>query len=310
MRDNHIDTGGAGAVARLTAEFGRERAVRFGAGPNGSITAELSARGARASVALQGAQVLSYVPAGGCDVLWVSPDARFGPGTSVRGGIPICWPWFGQHASDATKPAHGFVRSAPWRVIASAHDEVTARISLAFATTPDHAQLWPHQARVRLDVTLGDALRLDLITDNTSQVSLPLTQALHSYFAISDVADVVIQGLEGTSYMDHAGERTRRTQSGPILLDREVDRVFDRSPETVVIDNRALDRRIKIAKAGSHSTVVWNPWIAKSARLGDMGPDGYRRMVCIETANAGEDIVRLAPGATHRLSTIISSERL
>lgn len=285
----------------LNGRFGCGSIVRFVPGPLGLTVAQLQYRGHRAAVAIMGAQVLSYAPPGGRDVLWLSAAARVGSGKAPRGGIPVCWPWFGQHASDPAKPAHGFARHRPWHVMETFATADATGLRLGLQTRADAATDWPHVARVELTVAIAGALQLELTTTNLGDGPLPLTQALHSYFAISDVGNVVIGGLDGQPYTDHVGERTRRRQTGLIRLDREVNRVFDFAPGAVDIDDAGFARRIRIEKSGSRSTVVWNPWVAKSESLGDMGDAGFRQMVCVETANAGEDALSLAPGASHTL---------
>ncbi|MGQ0671959.1 MAG: D-hexose-6-phosphate mutarotase [Hyphomicrobium sp.] len=305
--DGHSAAGSE--AARLTAEHGRADGVCFEASPLGGVVAILTATGGRAVVALQGAQVLSFVPAGDRDVLWLSPAARLATGKATRGGIPVCWPWFGRHPTDAAKPAHGFVRTSPWRVVSSDARKEVASLALEFEPLSAHVSLWPYRARVRLEIVVSQALTLALTTTNVGAETVPLTQALHSYFAVSDVSAVSIDGLHGATYVDHVGALQRRRQSGSIVIDAEVDRVYEASEETVLIRDEGFDRTIAIAKSGSRATVVWNPWIAKSQRLGDMGPEGHRRMVCVETANAGDDVVTVAPGATHRLTATISTVR-
>lgn len=297
MKDQALD-----GLDELNGRFARGHEIRFRLGPLGLTVAQLERRGHRALVALRGAQVLSYAPANGRDLLWLSDAARLGEGKAPRGGIPVCWPWFGQHPTDASRPAHGFARHRLWTLQETFATPEATGLRLSLDTGPGASPDWPHAARVELKVWLADGLWLDLTTTNLDIRPLPLTQALHTYFAISDVDHTRVDGLDGAPYTDHVGARTRRQQVGPILLDREVNRVFDHSPGQVRIDDTGYARRITIDKLGSRSTVVWNPWTAGSDRLGDMGEDGYRRMVCVETANAGEDALLLAPGGSHTLS--------
>ena len=303
--------------AALDARWGRKDAVCFEERFDGTV-AVLAARGARASVSLHGAQVLSYMPEGHEEVLWLSSAARIVSGKAIRGGIPVCWPWFGPHPSDASKPAHGFVRTRPWRVTGSAAHAGRARIVLAFDTQdltqePDQG-LSPFRAVAELEITLDDKLTLSLTTENRDKRPFTLTQALHSYFLVGDIGVIRISGLETRPYIDKLAGRMLAGETLPVAIGVEIDRIYVESPDTVTIEDAALQRRIVVAKQGSLSTVLWNPWIAKSARLGDItdadGADGYKRMVCVETANAGTDAVTLAPGARHRIVTQISVERL
>ncbi len=312
-----------GCTAELMARWGRPGAVmvedRFG----GPVVILQSAQG-RAVVALQGAQVLSWVPGGQdesegqserqsggqgenqSDVFWLSPVARLGTGKAVRGGVPICWPWFGPHPHGGAAPAHGFVRTALWTVQsasvvdrgASTHE---VQVSLTIDAPGAEFAPWPHAASVVLEITLGQSLTLALSTKNTGAEPFVLTQALHSYFSVGDIARTALTGLDGRRYIDQLQPSSRPVQRGSLAIAAEVDRIYQDSPDAVTIADEARGRRIEISKTGSLSTVVWNPWLEKSARLGDAGADGYRRFVCVETANAGDDAVTLAPGARHQL---------
>lgn len=296
----------AGSVADLNSGFEKSGAVRFETRHGGPV-AHLAHRGGTTVVALQGAQVLSYVPAGGADLLWLSPVAQLGTGKAVRGGIPVCWPWFGPHPDDAAKPAHGFVRTAPWQVIATSADDRCARIVLGFDATSIDPALWPHQAAVSLTVELGDSLKVALETVNQGRDAFQLTQALHTYLAVGDVGDVAILGLNNRRYIDQLEPNAAPVQSGPIRIDAEVDRIYQASEDEVIVTDPAIRHTIKIAKSGSASTVIWNPWVLKGARLGDLGADGHRRFICVETANAGEDVKTLRPGARHSLTQELST---
>lgn len=294
----------------LDARWGRVPGVTFAERFGGTV-AILEAGGSTAIVALQGAQVLSWRPPGQShDVLWLSPVAKLGTGKAVRGGIPVCWPWFGPHPGDTAKPAHGFVRSAPWRIAGSAASDTRARLVLAFDTSAMDVAMWGQRAQAELEITVGETLTVSLTTDNLSAAPFAMTEALHTYLSVGDIAAVTVKGLEGRTYIDQVADGARKQQIGAIAVDGEVDRIYQVSADEVVVTDTALAREIRISKSGSLSTVVWNPWIEKAARLGDMGEDGYRRMVCIETANAGDDVITLAPRARHRLVTELKVKAL
>lgn len=293
-------------LAALNSAFARPGTVAFIDHPLGGIAAELATPAAVAAVALHGAHVLSFTPRGGAPVLWMSPAARIAPGQGIRGGIPVCWPWFAAHPEDPGKPDHGFVRKTPWRVLATQAHADTAAITLGFATAPEHAALWPGSASLELTVTLSDRLRVELATTNTGTAPVTITEALHTYFAVGDIRRTQVLGLDGVTYRDKLQDFARLAQHGPIAFAGEVDRIYEETSAGVVIDDAANARAIHIAKSGSLSTVVWNPWIEKSARLSDMPPGTYLGMVCVETTNAGGDVVTLPPRATHRLTAEVS----
>lgn len=297
-------------AAHGNREFGIAGAIGIAVSPLGGLVAVLAYHGARATVALDGGQVLSYVPAGGGEVLWLSPLARLGTGKAVRGGIPVCWPWFGPHPTSTGLPAHGVVRTARWRVVETAHEASGVRVRLGWSA-PEGAVppgLPDNRLSVRLDVTLGRRLSLGLTTENGGARPVEITGALHSYFRIGDIGVTAVTGLDGARYLDKLDGMTR-SQSGDVTFAGEVDRIYAASVPVAVRDP-VLARRITIEATGSASTVVWTPWTEKALRLGDLGPEGHARFVCVETANAGRDQRVVAPGMTHTLGASIGAEPL
>ncbi|MCB1546792.1 MAG: D-hexose-6-phosphate mutarotase [Hyphomicrobiaceae bacterium] len=294
----------------LRRQYRIDGVLDFARNAAGAAIAVVTTPAATAEVALAGAQVLGWQPAGQAPVIWLSPAARFVEGKAPRGGIPICWPWFGAHTSDATLPAHGFVRTASWRVRGASVENGSVTLRFAYSTGEATRGMWPHDADLALEIVISHRLRLRLATLNTGASPFVLGQALHTYFHVGDIASAHVVGLEGQSYIDTLAGHARLRQDGPIAFAEEVDRVYLGAPQGLAIVDRALSRRITIEAGGSASTVVWNPWIAKSARLGDMGADGYRRMLCVETANAFDDQRRLSPGERHELSLEIGVSTL
>ena len=290
----------------LDARHGVAGALRFSQNALG-VVAELETGGATAVVALKGGQVLSFVPAGSAsDVLWLSPEARLDGAKAVRGGIPVCWPWFGPHPREAGWPAHGVARTAAWQVISTEKSGGGVRLRLGFQPDAGVTGSPGRDVGVVLEVTLGEALDLALVTRNDGPDAIEITQALHTYLRVGDIADISIAGLEHRDYVDQLSAGVLRRQVGPVTITGEVDRIYLESEDAVAVSDPALGRRIIVTKSGSASTVVWNPWVEKAARLGDLGSDGYRRFVCVETANAGPDRRVIAPGCTHTLRATIA----
>lgn len=304
----------------LELRYGVPGAVAFRDSPLGGAVAELRAAGGTAVIALRGGQALSYIPHGGAEVLWLSPMARLDAGKAVRGGIPVCWPWFGPHPSGPGLPAHGVARMADWDVVSAAGDAATARLCLGLRSprgaAAQNGAVAPWQnLELTLTVTLGATLDLELTSHNHGETAAVVTQALHTYLRVGDVAALRIAGLDGRDYVDqlagpprdaaHDGVELRR-QAGEVTITGEVDRIYVGTGDTVIASDPVLGRRIAISKQGSLSTVVWNPWVEKAARLGDLGPDGYRSFVCIETANAASDRRVVAPNQTHVLAASIA----
>lgn len=256
-------------------------------------------------VAAQGAHVTHWQPRGGQPVLFMSPRSAFAPGRAIRGGIPVCFPWFATRADAPALPAHGFARIREWRLQAR-----TPR-SLAFGLESDAEtrRLWPHDFRLHLEVVVGRMLELTLEVTNTSTSAFSFEAALHTYLAVGDVATIGITGLERAPYVDKTdGDARKHADDAPLRLAGEVDRIFPGSTSTCLVDDPVLQRRLRVAKRGSATTVIWNPGPARAAALADLGPEAWRTMVCVETANVGADRVHLSAGAGHRMSLTLACE--
>lgn len=297
-------------VAALNKRFGVSGRIVFKDLAANFPAVEVETPAARAIIALQGAQVLTWAPRGEEPVIWLSRAAKFAPGKSVRGGVPVCWPWFGAHATEPGFPAHGFARTVPWEVVdvtTVADDAPRFRFRLQ-PSDATRAQ-WPHATDLTLSVTVGAALDIELITRNTGSQPVTVTEALHTYFAVGDVRRTSVHGLDGLTYLDKVENFKRKQQSGPVAIAGEVDRIYLGSVGDCVIDDVAQQRCIRIAKSGSASTVVWNPGAEKAEKMGDLGDDGYLHMVCVESANAADDAVLVSPASEHRFTVRYTVER-
>ncbi len=257
---------------------------------------------ASALISLQGAHLLSWIPAGEEEVIWLSQDAVYKNGKSIRGGIPLCWPWFGAHQSNPDYPAHGFVRTSMWQILATeALQDGSTRISFTIEPELNTETMWFPASTVQLVITIGSKLELEIITHNNGDKAITLGQALHTYFKVSDVSTVFLHGLDHTDYLDKLENFKRKRQFGPVTISEEVDRIYLDTFNDCIIEDKGLNRSIIIKKSGSHSTVVWNPWQDTAAKMGDLGEDGYKAMLCVESSNAAEDVVIIEPGKVHQL---------
>ena len=264
-----------------------------------------------ARILTQGAQLLDWIPVGGQPVVWLSPYARLTPGKSARGGIPVCWPWFGPHDSNPTLPAHGPARALEWTLTEAKNlADGGHRVEFRLPAEPIDPLAWPHPTSLQLAITLGAELILELGTSNHSNETLVLSEALHTYFYVSDVRQIRILGLEDVVYLDKVENGQRKRQAGPVIVTGETDRVYLNTPHDCVIEDAGIKRRIRIRKEGSQSTIVWNPWIEKAARLGDLGDAGYLEMLCVESGNAAENRIHLAPGEFHSLKVRYATEAM
>lgn len=273
-------------------------------------------------VAEQGAQVLSYQRNDEQPLIWLSEQAEFRRGQSVRGGVPVCWPWFGDLARNpagvramreghGAAPAHGEVRGRDWQLqdIAKENGAVTLTFSLpqsASGELPD----WPHALDLSLAIRLDERLDLRLTTHNRSNYRIALSQALHTYLAISDIREVSIEGLDGLRYIETLEDWDERLQHGILHFNGETDRIYLDTPPRLDLVDPGWKRRICLEASGSHSAIVWNPWIDKAARLSQFADDAWQRMLCIETANVLDDAVELAPEQSATLALSLWSEPL
>ena len=295
----------------LNKRFGLADILIFREGPGGLPVVEVFNEQASAVIALQGAHLLQWVPSGEDPVIWLSPEAKFAAGKSVRGGAPVCWPWFGPHEREAGFPAHGFARTVPWEVFeTNANADGSTSVGLRLLHSDATRAQWPAASELELYIRIGTTLELDLLTRNTSSTAITIGEALHTYFRVRDIREVSVQGLEDLEYIDKVDGGTRKRQQGPVRFAGELDRIYLDHGSDCLIHDLGLQRRIRIHKRGSHSTVVWNPWIEKAEKMGDLGPDGYLHMLCVESANAAEDVVKIGPGGEHHLWMRYSVEAL
>jgi D-hexose-6-phosphate mutarotase len=286
--------------------------VRVGRGQGGLAVVRVSGPAGSAEIYLHGAHVTAWAPAGAEPVLWMSAASRYVPDAPLRGGVPICFPWFGAHPDAPTAPAHGFARLVDWE-LAGAHDEgddvvVTFRLTDTEAT---RSSAWPHRFAARYTVTVGARLTLALEVTNLDAAEVTFEEALHTYLRVPDVTAAQVAGLERAPYLDRLGGPARVVGgSDPIRFTAETDRIYPGShAATRLFDGAALDgaagRIVTIDKDGSGTTVVWNPWAGKAAAMADFGDDEWTTMVCVETANIRHDAVRLAPGGRHTLTAVL-----
>lgn len=251
-----------------------------------------------ATITLQGAQVISYQQ-GGKERLWLSPKAHFEPGKPIRGGIPICWPWFGNHSSDPSKPAHGFVRVNDW-ILEEVIDTKESVSAVFRYDNPADCELYPHACSAKLIITLTDRLTVTLQTTNHDTRPISITQALHTYLPVSDLEHANIKGLEGTDYADKLKQfeqaQERRVH---VNVSEPTDRVyFDSSPELTLVDQNLTTI---VGKQNSNTTIIWNPGRDTADTMADISADHYRGFICIEAANALSDEVRVEPNTSYEL---------
>ncbi|KAF2389254.1 D-hexose-6-phosphate mutarotase [Pseudomonas frederiksbergensis] len=272
-------------------------------------------------VAQQGAHILSYQLAGQPPLIWLNDEAVFKTGKSIRAGVPVCWPWFGNfernppsvqamRVSSEPAAAHGFVRATDWELGGIEAEGESLKVEFILPYPEGGFPGWPHQVDLKLSIRLDEQLHISLTSHNRGTETATISQALHSYFAVSDVRNVQVEGLDGLSYIDTTKDWATATQTGDLDFTGETDRIYLNVPAKLSIVDPAWERRIELTSSGSRTAVIWNPWIDRAAAFSDMADDGWQRMLCIETANVMDDVVNLAAGASHTLGVSIGSKTL
>ena len=272
-------------------------------------------------VAQQGAHILSYQLDGQPPVIWLNDEAVFKTGKSIRAGVPVCWPWFGNlqrnpdsvqamRVSNEPAPAHGLVRALDWELGEIGTTDGGLNVEFILPVPENGLPGWPHEVDLRLSIRLDEQLHINLTSHNRGADSVSISQALHSYFAVSDVRNVHVEGVDGLDYIETLDDWNIVKQQGDLHFTGETDRIYLDTPAKLSIVDPTWERRIELTASGSRSAVIWNPWIDRAAAFSDMANDGWQRMLCIETANVMDDIVHLAPDASHTLGVSIASKPL
>jgi glucose-6-phosphate 1-epimerase len=244
-----------------------------------------------------GAHVTGFQKHGEAPLLFMSAASEFLAEKPIRGGVPVIFPWFGSREGMV---AHGFARLAEWDLVAASVRPLGA-VKLSFQLPTEE----PY--KVTFDVTVGSSLIMELGVHNTADTPFTFETCLHTYFQIGDIRQLRVSGLQGTRYHDQLLAAGFAETADAIRFSAETDRTYQETSATVAIIDPVLDRAIIVSKTGSKSTVVWNPWIAKSQRMPDFGDDEYLRMVCVESGNVSENSVTLAPGEEALLTVEVSS---
>ena len=287
-------------------EFEIENELQFVDIEHGFTYIEINNAKAHATISTYSGQVLSYRPkTQKDDLLFVSDKAYYESGKAIKGGIPVCWPWFGADPDDLGRPAHGFVRNRQWEVSGSESlADGSTKVILELADSEETRKIWPHPFKLNIEITVGDSLGVALVTHNNGDKNVTISQALHTYFYVGDIGKVSVLGLDGVEYLDKVDDFDEKTQSGPVTINGEVDRIYKGVSGELVIEDESLGRKIRIASTGCSTAVVWNPWSEIAASMGDLDDDDYRKMICVETANAGPETVEVAAGNSYRLEAV------
>lgn len=268
---------------------------------NGFKYIEITNDSASAKIAVQGAHIFHYQRKNEEPILWLSETSHLEHGEHIRGGVPICWPSFGLNNPEL--PPHGFARNRMWDLVnIIEEDSSTTTVIMDFIDSRKSRREWEYKFHLTATFTIGKELSIELTTVNKDSQIFKFTQALHTYFNISNIKNISINGLDSKPYLD-AVTNEKHIQDGELHIDKEVDYVYQDVDKDIVLKDEKRD--IKIKNEGSSSCVVWNPWIEKSKRMAGMKDDSYPEFVCIETANAFDDYKILDSGEAHTLKVTI-----
>ncbi|WP_299732741.1 D-hexose-6-phosphate mutarotase [uncultured Endozoicomonas sp.] len=257
-----------------------------------------------AAISLHGGHLLQFKPAGEKDIIWLSDKAIYSPEKAIRGGIPVCWPWFGTIGS----PSHGFARISPWQLMNWQESEEAVVITLGLSASEQTKAIWPHEFSATLTFRLSASLKTTLTVTNTGATPWRWSGALHSYFQIAEATETSITGA-GKDYIDSLQSVDKCKSTGDLLINQSIDRVYTTPDESIIIHDKENQRRLSIRNTGSNAAVIWNPWDEISKGMADMDDDGYKTMVCVESTNFADNLesgTLLSPEETHQLTTEIS----
>ncbi|TLX78116.1 D-hexose-6-phosphate mutarotase [Labilibacter sediminis] len=292
-------------LIELTNRFAMEGQVSFYKKQELDII-QITNKHAQMDLSLYGAQVLSFIPNNEEDLLWMSSLSEFKQGKAIRGGIPLCFPWFGPHDSDDSLPQHGFARLSVWNLeeVKQLEDDRTS-VTLTIQSSPDTKKYWPHEFYAELTVIVGKELEVNLTVNNTDSDSFKYTSALHTYLAVGDINNAKIEGLKNTEYYWGFEDTIQKQDDELLSITKEENRRYINTSNTCFIQNSLNNKTTAIDKKGSNVTVVWNPWQETCLQMKDVENEAYKSFVCVEAANYYYDYIVLKPGESHTTSTKI-----
>ncbi len=292
----------------LQDRFSNVSQIGFEQLDNGLILAKIDTPQATATISLFGGQILEWKSKSQtAPVLWQSDLVQLSSDKPIRAGVPICWPWFGAHPARPELPSHGYARISNWDLDSVSINKLGAvELSLTMSDSDQRYAQQDFSAALAIKISIGEVLSIDLTTTNTGKQIIQITEALHTYFNISDIAQVQIQGLDEIHYIDLIDHNLLKLQSGEVRFSSELGRVYLDTQSTCLIEDSGLSRTIRIEKTGSQSTVVWNPWRETASKMSDLGPTQWQTMVCVESGNALQNTVSIKPGAQHLLGVTYS----
>jgi glucose-6-phosphate 1-epimerase len=296
-------------IEELDDKYSIEGEVGFAELEENMVFITVSNKYADADICLYGAQITNFRPHKAMEILWMSPESNFQEGKPIRGGIPVCFPWFGPHKTDSAKPQHGFARLMHWNVFETATlPSGETMIRLQLCSSAETKTYWNYDFCAEMTFVVGKTLNANLKVTNTSSTPFEYTCALHSYYSVSSIEEIAIEGLQNTGYYNQLEPGDYVQESPELKIKKAETRHYYDTEATCIIDDPFFGRRIRVAKSGSKVTTVWNPGEETCSNIDDMADDAFHAFVCIEAVNAFNDVIKLAPGESHETSAIIGLE--
>jgi glucose-6-phosphate 1-epimerase len=294
-------------IHQLNRDYGIADQLEFIEGEGGMPFIAIRNEFATALISLHGGQILSFKPLGeNADLLFLSSKSAYVDGKAIRGGIPVCWPWFGPDPKGLQRPNHGFVRNHCWSVLKMLTTQNETKVILQFFESYKKEKTWRQPFALTLEITVGKTLNLKLTTRNTGDKVFSITQAFHSYFHVGDINQVEVLGLAGCEYYDKLDQGTQKDQTGAVTVTEELDRIYTEVKNPIIINDTLLRRRIEIDSPGNETVVVWNPWQKTSKTMTDLKNKSYQHFICVETGNIAFDLVQVLPGEETSFETRFS----
>jgi glucose-6-phosphate 1-epimerase len=300
----------ASQLTDLDRRFAIPGVAKVSQGNGGLPRVQISSAFGSGEVYLNGSQVTSWKPAGHDEVLFVSTKSHWQEGQAIRGGIPICFPWFRAKGNDRLAPAHGFARTKTWQIESIVQNEGTVSLSMFTESDEQTRRWWPGEFRLLHRVTFGPNLTLQLVCTNSGTMPFHFEEALHAYNRVGDVAKSRLHGLDAVRFLDNTDSNQEKTQSGDVAITSQTDSAYMNTRTAVDLLDPAMQRHIRLTKDNSLTTVVWNPWREGAAGLKDLGDGEWKQFLCVEASNILGDSVNLDPGQEHKMTAVLSVAKL
>lgn len=262
-----------------------------------------------AAFSLHGAHLIHFKTKQQAPLIYLSKTTHFNHSKAIRGGVPICWPWFGNTAESKSKnlPSHGFARISKWTISNLKDTAQGVDIEFSLTANVETMAMWNHDFNLTLKASLSDHVELTLSTENTGNTDFTYSGALHTYLHVENSKNCSVNGL-AASYKDSLDNGTRKNNDQILIINDVVDSIYDANEQQIVVTESGSHRKITVDNEGNDSVVVWNPWIEKAKAFADMPDDGYKTMLCIESAITAEQGIVVKAGQTHLLKTVIKEE--